>query len=134
MSFAQPECRSSGSTDKPMILTPRLSNSGLILAIYPSSVVQTGVKSLGWENSTAQESPIHSWKRILPSVVCASKSGAVSLSARAIKHLRRACYIALIHVIAGWKQPQLQGGPVSSDPDAGKQIRQCPGAHGPRGL
>jgi hypothetical protein len=32
MSAAQPEWRSSGSTDRPMILTPRLSNSGLILA------------------------------------------------------------------------------------------------------
>src|SRR5437764_13545092 len=65
-----------------MILTPRLSNSGLILAMYPSSVVQIGVKSLGCENSTAQESPIQSWKLILPSVVFATKSGAVSPMAR----------------------------------------------------
>src|SRR5580704_6047921 len=69
---------STGSTDSPMILTPRLSNSGLSRAIVPSSVVQTGVKSLGWENSTTQLLPIQSWKRILPSVVSASKSGAVS--------------------------------------------------------
>ena len=40
--------------------------------------MQTGVKSLGWENSTAQESPIQSWKLIGPSVVSAWKSGAVS--------------------------------------------------------
>ena len=46
--------------------------------MVPSSVVQTGVKSLGWENSTAELLPIQSWKRILPSVVSASKSGAVS--------------------------------------------------------
>src|SRR5207248_1691097 len=65
-----------------MIFTPRLSNSGLILAMYPSSVVQIGVKSLGCENSTAQESPIQSWKLILPSVVFATKSGAVSPMAR----------------------------------------------------
>src|SRR5579864_57507 len=45
----------------------------------PSSVVQTGVKSLGWENKIAQPSPIHSWKRIVPCVVSAVKSGAVSL-------------------------------------------------------
>jgi hypothetical protein len=32
--------------------------------------------------------PIQSWKRILPSVVCASKSGAVSLIARVITPLR----------------------------------------------
>src|SRR3954463_5179356 len=61
-----------------MIFTFLRSNSGFIFAIYPSSVVQTGVKSFGCENRTAQESPIHSWKRIVPSVVSASKSGAVS--------------------------------------------------------
>src|SRR5215469_10330589 len=80
---------STGSTDRPMILTPRLSNSGLSRAMVPSSVVHTGVKSFGWENSTAQELPIQSWKRILPSVVCASKSGATSLIARVITHLPR---------------------------------------------
>src|SRR5437588_12014445 len=78
MSLAQSPCLSMGSTDRPMIFTPRRSNSGLIEAMYPSSVVQTGVKSFGCENSTAHESPIQSWKRILPSVVSASKSGAVS--------------------------------------------------------
>src|SRR5579863_2427806 len=79
MSAAHAECRSTGSTDRPMIFTSRRSNSGLIFAMYPSSVVQTGVKSFGCENSTAQESPIHSWNRIGPSVVCASKSGALWL-------------------------------------------------------
>src|SRR6516225_10600528 len=82
-----------GSTDKPRILTPRLSNSGLSRAIVPSSVVQTGVKSFGCENSTAQLLPIQSWKRILPWVVSASKSGAVSLIARAITHLRRLAHV-----------------------------------------
>src|SRR3954452_14130935 len=61
-----------------MIFTPRLSKAGLMLAMVPSSVVQTGVKSLGCEKRTAQESPIQSWKLIFPSVVSASKSGAVS--------------------------------------------------------
>jgi hypothetical protein len=42
------------------------------------------VKSFGCENSTTQLLPIQSWKRILPSVVSASKSGAVSPIARAI--------------------------------------------------
>src|ERR1700756_1938464 len=74
-----------GSTDSPMILTPRLSNSGFSRAMVPSSVVQTGVKSFGCENSTTQLLPIQSWKRILPSVVSASKSGAVSPIASAIK-------------------------------------------------
>src|SRR5919197_1554877 len=78
MSFAQPSWSPVESTESPMIFTLRLSNSGLIFAMYPSSVVQTGVKSFGCENSTAHASPIQSWKRILPSVVSTSKSGAVS--------------------------------------------------------
>src|SRR5205809_7407255 len=84
MSSAHLPCFSIGSTERPMILTPRRSNSGLMLAMYPSSVVQTGVKFLGCEKSTAHESPIQSWKRIRPSVVSASKSGAVSPICRAI--------------------------------------------------
>ena len=46
--------------------------------------MHTGVKSFGCEKSTAHESPIQSWKPISPSVVCAVKSGAVSLIVRAI--------------------------------------------------
>src|SRR6185369_7861369 len=84
MSSAHRLCESVASTLSPITLTPRLSKSGLQRATYPSSVVQTGVKSLGWENKTAQLSPIHSWKRIGPSVVSASKSGAISPSRRAI--------------------------------------------------
>jgi hypothetical protein len=45
-------------------LTPRLSNSGFSFASAPSSVVQTGVKSFGCENSSAQLLPIQSWKWI----------------------------------------------------------------------
>src|SRR3954452_22941851 len=78
MSCAHFSWFSSGSTDSPMIFTPRRSNSGLMLAMYPSSVEQTGVKSRGWENRTAQESPIQSWNRMRPSVESASKSGASS--------------------------------------------------------
>ena len=55
-------------------LTPRLSNSGFSFAVYPSSVVQTGVKSFGCENNTAQELPIQSWNLMRPCVVSASKS------------------------------------------------------------
>src|SRR4029434_6966234 len=61
-----------------MIFTFLRSNCGFIFAMYPSSVVQTGVKSFGCENKTAQESPIQSWNRMRPSLVSASKSGAVS--------------------------------------------------------
>src|SRR5581483_1495688 len=78
MSSAHFECRSTGSTESPISLTPRLSNSGFSLASAPSSVVQTGVKSLGCENSIAQELPIQSWNLTLPSVVSASKSGATA--------------------------------------------------------
>src|SRR5215475_8258298 len=78
MSFDQPECRSTVSAERPMTFTFRLSNSGFSLAIYPSSVVQTGVKSFGCENRMPQESPSHSWKLIVPWVVSAVKSGADS--------------------------------------------------------
>src|SRR5947207_14423247 len=69
-------CLSTWSTLSPISLTPRLSNSGFNFARAPSSVVQTGVKSLGCENRRAQLEPIQSWNLILPSVVWASKSGA----------------------------------------------------------
>src|ERR1700676_5231961 len=71
-------CLSTGSTLSPISLTPRLSNSGFNLASAPSSVVQTGVKSFGCENRSAQLLPIQSWNLILPSVVSASKSGATA--------------------------------------------------------
>src|ERR1035437_8162974 len=77
-------CLSTGSTLSPISLTPRLSNSGFSLASAPSSVVQTGVKSFGCENSSAQLLPIQSWNLILPSVVSASKSGARVPSWRAM--------------------------------------------------
>src|SRR5258706_10837199 len=77
-----------GSIERPMILVFLLSNSGFNLAMYPSSVVQTGVKSLGCENRIAHLSPIHSWKRIFPSVVSAVKSGASSPMRTAIFDLR----------------------------------------------
>ena len=46
--------------------------------------MHTGVNARGCENSTPHESPSHSWKLIVPSVVSASKSGAVSPIVRAI--------------------------------------------------
>jgi hypothetical protein len=62
----------------PIILTPRFSNSSFNFANAPSSVVQTGVKSAGWEKRIAQLSPIHWWKSISPWVVSALKLGADS--------------------------------------------------------
>src|SRR5580693_8596579 len=79
--------RSTGSTESPINLTPRLSNSGFSLATAPSSVVQTGVKSFGCENSSAQELPSQSWNLILPSVVSASKSGAIAPIGSAMRQL-----------------------------------------------
>src|SRR6516225_11713800 len=78
MSFSHDLWSLTGSMLMPMIFVLRLSNSGLSFAMYPSSVVHTGVKSLGCEKRIAHESPIHEWKRIRPSVVSAMKSGAVS--------------------------------------------------------
>src|ERR1700688_426794 len=84
MSLSHERCDSTESTDRPMSLVLRLSNSDLALEKAPSSVVHTGVKSLGWENRIPHESPSHSWKLIVPSVVSAVKSGATSPSRTAI--------------------------------------------------
>ncbi|MNW05282.1 hypothetical protein D3C71_2015090 [compost metagenome] len=59
-----------------------MAKSSFSLAVRPSSVVHTGVKSAGWENNTPQLLPSHSWKRILPSLESCSKSGAISPSLR----------------------------------------------------
>ncbi len=75
MSGAQPWWLSSGSTEMAIALTLRLSNASLSVAVRPSSVVQTGVKSAGWLKRTAQEPAFQSWKWIVPSVVSAVKSG-----------------------------------------------------------
>src|SRR5215467_6477667 len=80
-------CRSTGSTERPISLMPRLSNSGFNFASAPSSVVHTGVKSLGCENSIAQLLPIQSWNLILPSVVSASKFGASAPIGSAMRRL-----------------------------------------------
>src|SRR5260370_11763474 len=70
-----------------MILQFRFSDSGFSPAMYPSSVVQTGVKFFGCENRMAQPFPIHSWKLIRPCVVSAVKLGASLLILNAITHL-----------------------------------------------
>jgi hypothetical protein len=44
-------------------LAVALTEIGLEAGHIPSLVVQTGVKSFGWENRIAQPLPIHSWKR-----------------------------------------------------------------------
>src|ERR1700741_2870504 len=82
MSCAHLLCCVTGSTLSPIILQLRFAKSGSSPAMYPSSVVHTGVKSLGCENRMAQPSPIQSWKLIWPCVVCAVKLGAVSLMRR----------------------------------------------------
>src|SRR5262245_48674585 len=80
-----------------MTLQLRFSNSGLRLARYPSSVVQTGVKSLGWENRIAQPFPIHSWNVMVPWVVSAVKFGASSLM-RSDMALPRAAVLWVVDV------------------------------------
>src|SRR4029078_4341380 len=77
MSPIQPLCEATGSTDRAIPLTLRFSNSLLSLAEPLSSVVQTGVKSAGCENSTPHLSPRYSWNLILPSDDSCSKSGAM---------------------------------------------------------
>src|SRR3954449_6784414 len=78
MSANHARCDSTGSTETAATLVSRAANSSRSRATAPSSVVHTGVKSAGWESSTPQESPSHSWKRISPSAVWAVKSGARS--------------------------------------------------------
>src|SRR5712692_6034470 len=56
--------------------------------MYPSSVVQTGVKFFGCENRMAQPFPIHSWKLIRPCVVSAVKLGASLLILSDMTYLR----------------------------------------------
>src|SRR2546428_5839625 len=55
--------------------------------MYPSSVVQTGVKFFGCENRMAHPFPIHSWKLIRPCVVSAVKLGASLLILNAMTYL-----------------------------------------------
>src|SRR5688572_25341354 len=79
MSFAHFVWLATGSTLRPMTFVLRLSNSGFSFAMYPSSVVQTGVKSFGCEKRMAQPFPIQSWKLTFPWVVSAVKLGASAL-------------------------------------------------------
>lgn len=52
MSLIQPLCLSTGSQESAITLVFLFLNSSFSLATSPSSVVHTGVKSAGWENST----------------------------------------------------------------------------------
>src|SRR5215831_13656684 len=97
MSFDHFSWSGTVSTLIPMILQLRLSNSGFNPAMYPSSVVHTGVKFFGCENRIAQPLPIQSWKLILPWVVSAVKFGASLLIRNDIPHLR----IVKMHVVKG---------------------------------
>src|ERR1700685_957808 len=87
MSLIHSLCDSALSTDNAIVFTLRLSNSLASLAVRPSSVVQTGVKSAGCENSTPQLSPSHSWNLTGPTLDSCSKSGAISPRRRLIVHL-----------------------------------------------
>ena len=69
MSFDHFSWSVTASTLMPITLVLRLSNSDFIPATAPSSVVHTGVKSLGCENRIAQPLPIQSWNLIGPWVV-----------------------------------------------------------------
>src|SRR4051812_7776444 len=71
-------CDSEESTESASTFTPRFLKSPERLAASPSSVVHTGVKSLGCEKNTAQELPSHLWNSIFPCEESAVKSGAMS--------------------------------------------------------
>merc|ERR1719192_1553705 len=80
MSSIQPMCDSTSSQERAISLTPLLANSPLSFWTRPSSVVQTGVKSAGWENRMAQLSSSQLWNSILPWLVSAVKLGTMSPS------------------------------------------------------
>ena len=67
------------SIDSPMSWVLSFSNSGALRANSDSSVVQTGVKSAGWEKRTTHL-PLKSPSEMGPCVEFAVKSGAGSLS------------------------------------------------------
>src|SRR5947209_16658448 len=101
-----------------MILQLREAKSGASLAMYPSSVVQTGVKSFGWENRIAQPLPIQSWKLMVPCVVSAVKFGASSLMRSDIGGLLAWCWPATHRRGSCDKSPRLAGWFVRyADPD-----------------
>src|SRR6266849_3578089 len=66
------------STEMPMSLVLRLSNSACRRANSASSVEHTGVKSAGWLNRSTQWPSCHFEKVSSPCVVIAVKSGATS--------------------------------------------------------
>ena len=69
-------CDLTGSTDKVATKQSSASSSSYFRARRPISVVQTGVKSAGWENRIAHLPFFHSWKDSKgPWVVSAPKSG-----------------------------------------------------------
>src|ERR1051325_10124089 len=68
------------STDKPIGCTLRFSNSGARRENSMNSVVQTGVKSAGWEKSNTHFPALVYCERVIsPCVLMALKSGAASL-------------------------------------------------------
>src|SRR4051794_41786432 len=75
MSGVQRRWFSTESTEIAIGLVLRAANSLESAAVRPSSVVQTGVKSAGWLNSTAQEPAFQSWKDSRPCVGSAGKGG-----------------------------------------------------------
>ena len=99
MSAIQRSWSSLLSTLRPMTLTPRRAHSSPSRAVAPSSVVQTGVKSAGCEKSTHQLSPMNSWKRMLPELVRAVKSG--TLSPMRTWPCRRSCSCARVKAASG---------------------------------
>src|SRR5690554_2997440 len=107
MSLIHSRCDCTGSTDRAMTLTPRSANLSLSLAVRPSSVVHTGVKSAGWEKRTPQPSPSHSWNEILPSLESCSKSGAVSPKRKLIFALLLIQHLLVLFAIPAGGLPEL---------------------------
>ena len=66
------------SMERPISLAPTFSNSSFFLANPTNSVVQTGVKSAGWLNSTIHLPATSLGRFIMPWVVLTTMSGNLS--------------------------------------------------------
>src|ERR1035437_478740 len=109
MSSAHLACETTSSTETPISLVSRLSNSDLALANPPNSVVQIGVKSLGRE----EDSPA------VPEVLVETDSSFGRLCCEIRGDVAQSnCHSA---------SPHLFGGPVlrpGSQPSRSRRLRQ----------
>jgi hypothetical protein len=115
-----------GERTRPIICTPRASNSGFSFAKAPSSVVQTGVKSAGCEKSMVHLLFRNLWKSRSPCVVFAWKLGAIRYSISPLPYqldfFSNLTYLqSLTSILAAQQEAQCRDG-VAGQQDAGSSV------------